>query len=117
MEKKEIEKYRQKLDALAAQFFDKPPTIAGPDEEPDANALSQIDITLRDMATGRHRQILEAMKRLGSGTYGACAECGRDINKERLEVIPEAAFCVNCQRKFEDHQEIVVRDSFLDQMM
>jgi DnaK suppressor protein len=37
-----------------------------------------------------------ALKRVGDGTYGKCARCGLDIPPERLEFMPEAAYCVQC---------------------
>lgn len=40
----------------------------------------------------------DALRRLRRGTYGICEDCGRAIPKERLEVLPEAARCVGCQR-------------------
>jgi RNA polymerase-binding transcription factor DksA len=30
--------------------------------------------------------------------FGICARCGKEISMERLEVIPEAALCADCQR-------------------
>jgi RNA polymerase-binding transcription factor DksA len=38
-----------------------------------------------------------ALGRLDAGTYGQCARCGRRISKERLDEIPAAVFCRNCQ--------------------
>ncbi|MCO8275992.1 TraR/DksA C4-type zinc finger protein [Actinoplanes sp. TRM 88003] len=38
----------------------------------------------------------EALARLAAGTYGRCAECGRAIPPERLEIRPFATTCVGC---------------------
>lgn len=43
-------------------------------------------------------KINDALDRIKDGTYGRCQECGKDINEERLEFIPYAEYCVNCQR-------------------
>lgn len=43
----------------------------------------------------------DALRRLRRGTYGICEDCGRPIAKERLEVLPQAARCVGCQRREE----------------
>ena len=43
----------------------------------------------------------DALRRLRRGTYGICEDCGHPIAKERLEVLPQAARCVECQRREE----------------
>lgn len=37
-----------------------------------------------------------ALQRLNDDSYGSCASCGADIAAERLDVLPETTFCVNC---------------------
>jgi DnaK suppressor protein len=46
-------------------------------------------------------QVQATLKRLDEGKYGICAECGNEINPERLKAIPYAALCVNCQERLE----------------
>lgn len=49
---------------------------------------------------GRHLgNIDDALHRLDSGTYGICADCGSRIPSRRLEVVPFATLCINCQAK------------------
>jgi RNA polymerase-binding transcription factor DksA len=47
------------------------------------------------------RRIAEARRALADGSYGICKGCGRDIPAARLEAMPEAVRCVECQRRFE----------------
>lgn len=56
------------------------------------------DIGLRDLNRSRLREIDEAIERLRKGSYGICRRCGREIPEERLEAVPEADHCVDCQR-------------------
>lgn len=42
-----------------------------------------------------------AMGRLEEGTYGVCSNCGRPIDPERLEALPQAALCIDCKRQQE----------------
>ena len=42
-------------------------------------------------------QISAALNRLDAGTYGRCLRCGGRIAPERLEVLPHAAACIDCQ--------------------
>lgn len=37
----------------------------------------------------------------GGGKYGICRNCGKPIPPERLEIIPEAQYCVPCKTKLE----------------
>ena len=50
-------------------------------------------------------EIEEALKRLEAGTYGVCEMCEKLIRKERLEAVPFARFCIQCQSGVEkDHR-------------
>ncbi len=40
--------------------------------------------------------VTEALRRLDRGDYGACAYCDARIGQARLDVLPEAATCIEC---------------------
>ncbi len=42
-------------------------------------------------------EIRVALERITQGTYGICAECGDDIPIKRLEALPFAMYCTDCQ--------------------
>jgi RNA polymerase-binding transcription factor DksA len=44
------------------------------------------------------RDIEAALLRLEEGRYGRCEQCGTAIRLERLEVMPQTRYCVDCQR-------------------
>ena len=47
-------------------------------------------------------QIDAALRRLyDDASFGICANCGKEIAFERLELVPEGALCVDCQRAAE----------------
>ena len=46
-------------------------------------------------------EIEAALGRIVGGTYGMCVDCGTVIDAERLEVRPQAARCITCQRRRE----------------
>ena len=69
-----------------------------------AAAASQVfeqqrDLALRDRNEQHLAQVEEALQRLDEGTFGWCSTCGRPIAPERLEAIPWAAHCIDCQRR------------------
>ena len=39
-----------------------------------------------------------ALRLARNGTYGICESCGERIDPARLEILPEATLCLNCQR-------------------
>jgi RNA polymerase-binding transcription factor DksA len=81
------------------------------------NELSHVDNHPGDEGTETHEReveastevyldeeearIEEACRALREGTYGTCAGCGREIPAARLEAVPEAIRCIDCQRRFE----------------
>ena len=42
-----------------------------------------------------------ALRLARNGTYGICESCGSRIAAARLEIIPEATLCMDCQRQRE----------------
>lgn len=42
-------------------------------------------------------QIEAALTRIEAGIYGRCTNCGNMINPLRLEAVPWARFCIDCQ--------------------
>ena len=75
-------------------------TIAEGLEEGDCSVFYQFEhMSRRDFETQREniREIELALTRLNEGNYGFCEECGHEIRMERLEVIPFALLCTDCQ--------------------
>ena len=110
MDKRSIEKMRKRLLALKEEILDH---LAQEDEEfreiwEDVDPKDMADIASDDIdrktleALGaqevRRLNLIEsAMARIPNGHYGVCMKCNSPIPKERLEAIPYALLCVNCQ--------------------
>ncbi len=58
----------------------------------EANEMSVID------------KINDALSYIEDGSYGKCKVCGKDIDKERLDFLPYAVNCINCQDTISDVQ-------------
>ncbi len=43
------------------------------------------------------RQIQEALVRIEDQTYGICQDCSEPISTKRLEALPWATYCIQCQ--------------------
>lgn len=44
------------------------------------------------------REIQAALWRMDEGRYGWCVSCGSAVEIERLEILPQTARCMACQR-------------------
>jgi len=58
----------------------------------------EIDYTLEENSEHVLDGINDALERIEDGTFGTCARCGKQIAEERLEAIPYATRCIDCQR-------------------
>ena len=68
-----------------------------------ASAASQVfeqqrDLALRERAEIQLKLVNAALARLDEGSFGRCQNCGKEIAAERLEALPWAALCIDCQR-------------------
>lgn len=73
-----------------------------PQDPADAGAnLSEADRNeaVLDAARRQRGAVLEALKRIETGHYGTCTDCGDQLPDGRLEARPEASRCVRCQSK------------------
>ena len=57
------------------------------------------NLGLAEQASRTVSEIVRALERIEQGTYGTCENCGRRIAIERLEAIPYASRCAECQSK------------------
>jgi len=67
-----------------------------------------LQLGLTQVFYGELRQVESALVRLSLGEYGACADCGASISARRLQAVPWARYCVNCQDRtaVEESQEL-----------
>ena len=61
----------------------------------------EVDQTTALFLEEEEQRIGEARRALADGSYGICKGCGRPIPPERLQAVPEAVRCLDCQRHFE----------------
>ena len=82
------------------------------EEREHKDPVDEVELTARmsekqRVAQIQHRtqrlvqEIREAIRRLKSGDFGICAECGMDIEIERLKVQPMTTLCIHCKREME----------------
>ena len=75
-----------------------------PGDVADESMGAQLgDLKLRlDEREAKLAQAMEgALERIRRGEYGMCEECGRQIELERLELVPWTTRCADCQEALE----------------
>lgn len=66
--------------------------------EQGTDAMEREKTFLFASREGKFLNYLEdALKRIQKGEYGRCTDCGKLIEKERLEAVPHAQLCVQCK--------------------
>jgi RNA polymerase-binding protein DksA len=119
MTKREVERYRDTLLKLGRRTGRREEGLEGealkptgatgsgaPERAPgDAGDLSvdqfshEVSLALLDNERVLLEQITAALRRIDAGAFGHCTECGRQIARERLEVLPYTPHCVDCARR------------------
>ncbi|MFA6956773.1 MAG: TraR/DksA family transcriptional regulator [Thermoanaerobaculia bacterium] len=99
--KKLLDKQRQMIDSYMRD------RAAGNEQPEDgiqdladkaANAYSkELNFSLSDADRDTLMHIEEALERLKENMYGSCANCTNDISEKRLEAVPWATMCIDCQ--------------------
>ncbi len=69
----------------------------------DAAVLSGHEraVVLEDRLKSDLKEIESALKKIKKGTYGLCERCGKPIDAGRLEVKPQAVYCLKCESEIE----------------
>jgi DnaK suppressor protein len=94
-----VEKRQQVMAGLGSKFD----TLAkmGRVAEEDQAQLSHdefISLRLNSLDYVQLRLIEEALDRIEAGDYGVCLGCEEPIPAKRLQAVPWAKFCVECQQ-------------------
>jgi RNA polymerase-binding protein DksA len=79
--------------------------LSGYEDHP-ADLASETFEREKDLAIGESvestlRKVVTALAKIDGGTYGVCDACGRPIKKARLNALPFATLCLNCQDRLE----------------
>ena len=71
------------------------------DDAPQRASDREIDLQRVEEDVVRLADIDAALQRIAEGNYGICRECSADIPAKRLEVAPQARYCVACEAQRE----------------
>ncbi|MGC2198398.1 MAG: TraR/DksA family transcriptional regulator [Terriglobales bacterium] len=77
--------------------------------EPEPDAVDQANSGLEKESllqrSNKEQQLLRAVEsalgRIRDGSFGQCVSCGNEVGGVRLEAVPWAPYCIQCQEAFE----------------
>lgn len=95
---REFAKHRHSLEQLVV------PRTADFSEEAQLTAEQDFAALTHNRATVWHRQVEDALGRIADGTYGTCLSCLEEIPLVRLDALPWAEYCINCQQMMDTEQ-------------
>ena len=110
MSKLNLEKVKDQLIAERESLLTK---LSGNDLSVDASETPDpVDLAVRNysknvmlaVSENESRQVVlinEALERIGDKEYGECQNCENPINPKRLDAVPWARYCLNCQELVE----------------
>jgi DnaK suppressor protein len=52
------------------------------------------------------RDVVTALQKLDDGGFGNCERCSEPISEKRLEALPFARHCIDCQRVIEEEERM-----------
>lgn len=58
-----------------------------------------MNLNLKDNEIRLIKEVDNALKRIKNNQYGICVSCGKEIEEERLEILPTALECMDCENK------------------
>jgi RNA polymerase-binding protein DksA len=94
----EVESLRRRSSSDVYQDDEGTDTVSQhPADEGSEMFEREKDLTLIDTLQVSLRQVEDALQRVDSGQYGICANCGKPIGEKRLEALPAAIYCIDCQ--------------------
>lgn len=100
-ELRDAEQELEQLDEQVRQYGESQELAEGADNHPgdDSDRLSDQErlLTIRGQLAERKAEIEHAIEKAERDEFGLCERCGRPIPTGRLEAIPFARYCVECQ--------------------
>ena len=101
---KELETFAKKDDSPKGDWETKYPNRENGSMEEEADEVQEYGnlLPVEHSLELKLRDINLALEKIGvpseSGKYGKCEKCGKEIEQNRLEAIPEAKLCINCNK-------------------
>lgn len=119
MKKKDLDYFRQTLEAELARLLAKAETTVlelietSSDGEPDPLDRATLEHTrtsicrIRSRESRLIRKIMSSLTAIEDGTYGICDDCEEPISIQRLKARPVTNYCIVCKNHREAYERVV----------
>ena len=113
MDKKRLETYKKRLLERRLELVE----TVSKTEQDGRQADEEVARDLADKASSSYNKeflfkksnddrfilqlIQEALDRMEDGSYGTCVHCGGEMQQKRIDAVPWARHCLDCQEKQE----------------
>jgi DnaK suppressor protein len=84
-------------DLRSSPSQDDPVHVNGIEDLFASASSADVSVVTAEILSRTLRSIEYALERLHGGRYGVCDDCGAAISQARLQAVPFAARCRNCQ--------------------
>lgn len=74
-------------------------------DKAESSYTKEFLLSLSDTERKQLQLIDDALGRIQKCNYGACQMCGVKIGKKRLDAVPWAPNCIDCQQKAEEESD------------
>ena len=98
------------VQSTQAQMAEKAGDFADVSDRASGGFEDELALGLMKIEAAQIDDIEAAIKRIDDDTYGLCADCGKLIPRKRLEVLPFAQRCLNCEGTRERRARIQTHD-------
>jgi DnaK suppressor protein len=117
MTKTELDKFKSIIETKRAEltgalrYRDEIVVERASDMLDDLQLAREREMAIRNLTrdSSMSRLIANALARVVDGSFGVCQHCEEDISPKRLDALPWATFCIQCQDKV-DRREIVAEE-------
>src|SRR5512143_4348093 len=121
MKKDRLVHYRKKLEEKHRQLVDEVGRNVlygkGPEDDSIKDLGDQATSAynrefLFELGNGDRRllkEVVSALQKIDEGGFGDCERCGEAISEKRLEALPFARYCIECQRAVEEGERPAAR--------
>ncbi|MFQ5829018.1 MAG: TraR/DksA family transcriptional regulator [Candidatus Methylomirabilia bacterium] len=108
--KKLVEKQRQLVEEVdRTSFYGKGQEDDSIKDLGDQAATAYTREFLFELGNGDRRllrEVTSALHKIDEGSFGSCERCGEPISEKRLEALPFARYCIDCQRAIEREERM-----------